>query len=415
MALGLALMFPASAGADDPDVKKIIKDADDATKDVKSVAYEAEYFGTGELADRRPHVKGKVKLKKPKGSMLGNLTGGSVPLMRLEGTFKRPGSDEEIVFKVATDGEMAYSLDEENKTVTKGEMPDARRLLGAGTALLMGEYVHPTPFSDELNAKVQKHEGTKKIGDQECDVIYVIYSVQGAPHARWYFSKEDHLPRRVDRIRSARPAADADDEEEDGESKSDSENETAEVTMLTKLEADPELKKSTFRIKTPEGFKEKEFDSDADQEEEPQFLAVGKPAPDFELKNPDGQTVSLKSLKGSVVVLDFWATWCGPCKMAMPGVQRLHEQFKDKGVKIYGVNCWERGGDPVKFMKEKKYTYGLLLKGDKVADKYKIVGIPTFYVIDTEGKVAYAGTFKPGSSEKELSKAIEKALKTADM
>jgi len=413
MALGLALIVPAAARANDPDVKKIIKDADDATKEVKAVAYSAEFFGTGDAADRTPHIKGSVKLKKPKSSMLNNMvSGGSSPPMHVKGAVQRPGSDEEHSFEIATDGKTVYVLDEEHKTLTKGELSEARQspMLRASQALLMLEYAHPTPFSDELNGDKQTYEGSKKIGDAECDVIYIVYS-KGQGKARWYFAKEDHLPRRVDRIARA-PASDKDEDDDDAKGKP---KESASVTMITKLEIDPEFKKGAFRIKAPEGYKEKDFDADNEQEEEPQLLTVGKPAPEFDLQTPDGKTVSLKSLRGNVVVLDFWATWCGPCKLAMPGVQKIHEQFKDKPVKVFGVNCWERGGDPAKFMKDKKYSYGLLLKGDKVADKYKVAGIPTFYVIDPQGKIVFAGGFKPGASEKELAKAIEKALNKGDM
>ncbi len=378
------------------EILDIVKAADDATKEVQAVAYEAESFGDGALADQAPTIKGTVKLKKPKGSMLGALTGGGFPPMRCEGSLKRPGGDETVKFRVATDGKIAYVVDDDKKTFTKAEMPEGQRLLGPAAALLFQEYAHPTPFSDEIKADARKYEGTKKIGDEECHVIYVTYSkAQGGVEARWYFSKNDHLPRRVDRI------VKRDDEV------------GARCLQLSKLEVDPEFKKSTFKLKQPEGYKEREVEGN-DEPDEPQLLAVGSKAPDFELSTPDGKTVSLKDLKGNVVVLDFWATWCGPCKVAMPGVQKLHEQFKDKPVKIFGVNTWERGGDPAKFMKDKNYTYGLLLKGDKTADKYKVSGIPTFYVIDPNGKIVHASSgMKPGH-EKELQKIIEKAMKDAD-
>src|SRR6266404_669738 len=108
----LWILVPGWARADGPDVKKILKEADDATKEVKGVAYEAEFFVTGDAADQAPHIKGKVKLKKPKQSMLGGITGGNTPPMRVEGTIKRPNADEPIPFKIATDGKMAYVLDD---------------------------------------------------------------------------------------------------------------------------------------------------------------------------------------------------------------------------------------------------------------------------------------------------------------
>ena len=406
VAFGIGLVLPTSVRADDPDTKEILKAADDATKEVKGVAYEAEFFGTGAQADDLPHIKGKVKMQKMKSGMLGEITGGGPSFkMKAEGTVKR--GDEERHFKVSTDGKNIYSIDDDKKELIKGEMSEAGRLMGRANAVLMLEYAHPTPFSDELKGE-SKYEGTKKIGDQDCHVIYVVYA-GGAGKARWYFAKEDHLPRRVDRIIQPRGSADKDDDDA-----SDKPKENARVTVVTKLEVDPEFGKGAFRLKAPEGYKEVEFEAGDEEEAQPQLLTVGKKAPDFELKDAEGKTVSLKDLHGSVVVLDFWATWCGPCKMAMPGVQKLSEQFKDKPVKVFGVNCWERGGDPAKFMKDKNYTYGLLLKGDNIADKYKVSAIPTFYVIDTEGKIAHASMYKPGH-EKELAEAIKKAMKEPDM
>src|SRR5262249_21362197 len=128
---------------------------------------------------------------------------------------------------------------------------------------------------------------------------------------------------------------------------------------VSKLNTEPGLENDDFRLKKPEGYETRDFEEPSDS---PALLTVGQKAPDFELKDPDGQTIKLSSLKGKVVVLDFWATWCGPCKMAMPGIQKLHEEFKGKPVKVFGVNIWEKDGDPVAYMASKKYTYGLLLK-----------------------------------------------------
>ena len=138
---------------------------------------------------------------------------------------------------------------------------------------------------------------------------------------------------------------------------------------------------------------------------------VGDAAPDWTLKTPDGKEVKLSALKGSVVVMDFWATWCGPCKAAMPSVQKLHEKYKEKGVQVYGLNTWEKDGDPAKYMKDQKYTYGLLLKADDVAKKYAVTGIPTFYIIGKDGKVIFTEVgFNGPESEKQITDAIDKVL-----
>lgn len=87
-------------------------------------------------------------------------------------------------------------------------------------------------------------------------------------------------------------------------------------------------------------------------------------------------------------MLDFWATWCEPCVRATPGLQNLHERYRDRGVVVFGVNTWEES-DPVEFMKRGGYAYGLLLKGEAVAQAYRVSGLPTLYVIGVDGTIIH--------------------------
>ncbi len=140
-------------------------------------------------------------------------------------------------------------------------------------------------------------------------------------------------------------------------------------------------------------------------------IQVGDKAPDFQLKALDGSDVTLASLKGKVVLLDFWATWCGPCKQVMPTIQKLNDDFKDKGVVVMGVNTFERGeGAAKKYMDSKKYTYGCLLKGDELAKTYGINAIPTLIIINKDGTIAKAEVGVSGNPEKDLREAITQAL-----
>jgi peroxiredoxin len=118
------------------------------------------------------------------------------------------------------------------------------------------------------------------------------------------------------------------------------------------------------------------------------LLAVGTTAPDWELSDADGKLQTLTEYRGKVVVLDFWATWCGPCAEVMPQMQKLHEKYKDRGVTVFGVSSWEKS-DPAALMKEKHYTYGLLLKGEDIADRYGVGTLPAVYIIGGDGRVVY--------------------------
>lgn len=142
---------------------------------------------------------------------------------------------------------------------------------------------------------------------------------------------------------------------------------------------------------------------------------VGDAAPDFTLKDKDGKDVKLSDLKGQVVMIDFWAVWCPPCKAAMPTVQAISEHYKGDKVKVYGLNFNESAkNDPAKYMADNKYTYGLLMNAEKLSDAYAISGIPTFYIIGPDGKILFHevgfDANNPAKTKAEIMKVIDKAL-----
>jgi peroxiredoxin len=111
-------------------------------------------------------------------------------------------------------------------------------------------------------------------------------------------------------------------------------------------------------------------------------------ATDFKLKDLNGKEVSLSDFKGKEVFLNFWASWCPPCKAEMPEMQKLYEETKDSDLVMLTVNLSEDKSTVQKFIDTNKYSFLVLLDTDNiVASKYQIVSIPTSFFIDNEGNI----------------------------
>jgi peroxiredoxin len=135
-----------------------------------------------------------------------------------------------------------------------------------------------------------------------------------------------------------------------------------------------------------------------------------KVAPDFELKDASGKVVRLSDFKGKVVLLDFWATWCGPCNIEIPWFTEFQRKYKDRGFEVVGVSMDDDGWKVINpFVAAKKINYRVLLGNDQTADLYgSIEALPTTFVIDREGKIASVHVGLSGKNEFEA--AIEKLL-----
>ena len=111
-------------------------------------------------------------------------------------------------------------------------------------------------------------------------------------------------------------------------------------------------------------------------------------APDFTLVNPAGKKVSLQDFRGKVVFLNFWASWCGPCRGEMPGMDKLYREFKGKGFEIVAVNVKDKRDDALKFMKDLKISYPVAFDPEgEIGLLYGAWVMPSTYLIDRKGIV----------------------------
>jgi peroxiredoxin len=133
-------------------------------------------------------------------------------------------------------------------------------------------------------------------------------------------------------------------------------------------------------------------------------------APAWSLKDTKGKTISLSDFKGKVVIVDFWATWCPPCRAEIPNFIALQDKYGKQGLVIVGISV-DQGGAPVvaNFAEKNKVNYTLVLADDKVADQYGATeGIPTTFVIDRKGNIVakHLGETDSDTFEKEIKSAL---------
>lgn len=133
-------------------------------------------------------------------------------------------------------------------------------------------------------------------------------------------------------------------------------------------------------------------------------------APDFNLKDQYGVVHSLENYKGKVIFLNFWATWCPPCKKEMPDIENIYKEYgqNKKDVVILGVNS-EKENEVKKFLKDKGYTFPTVIdENSEVMRKYFIQAFPTSFVIDKEGNVY--GYVMGGLTKEQIKQVIEEVL-----
>lgn len=392
-------------------IYEILAKAQDAVSDLQSLAYEAELYGEGRLADAFTGYSGSVRLRF--GEAPGKLQ------IRIDGQRHTSKLKDPARFTFADDSQNAFLLDSGAQTFAKGQSSEGR--VPERESILPVNYLGNSAYESELHAAALIYGGVVETEGEPCDVVEVHYDEAGRRRSKLFISQSDRILRRIERPILI------------GAAKSDEQAFNATVVLaIRNVVRNPRVDDSLFQLEKPNEFRDARFQMprfgprppttgrplhsrEPEQPAAPSAQVASVDAPSttssgWTLRSANGEDISLGSLRGKVVVLDFWATWCFPCRMAMPSVQEIHEKYRNRPVAVFGVNCMERGNgaDPVAVIKEKHCTYGQLLDGNSVANLYGVRALPTFVVIGKDGRIILN---QAGFDAAAIESAIESGLR----
>ena len=379
----------AGAQAQPPDAKRILQESADACLRVKTIEYEETQEPTTAGGGHEHRLRATIRQARASVP-----TGGFLP-----GKFSVEGSvvhtdGAPASFAFTYDGKVLRVLDTAEKVVKVVRSPSpyvTGSLLGAVGTLGVVQFTEEQPFK-EIIARGERieHEGTRSVHGVECHVVAVASTVEHPAFGkrtfltRWLIGVADRLPR--------------------GREGGGSRN------TLRILRVNGPLAESAFVFQPQRGFGERLVAGVEPRRKG--LLPAGTLAPEWRLPDAQGREHSLSDYKGKLVLLDFWGTWCVPCRVTMPGIQSIHERFRNRGVAVLGVAVGgDEAGDPAAYMRAHRFTYGLLLKGDEVAAQYNIMVLPGLYLIGDDGRIIHAEYGYREGAKDELTRMIDGYLK----
>ncbi len=446
-----------AASQEAPDCRQLFEDALKAVTGLKSGSYDARFFGMGLVEDKAPKIKGSVVFAP---------IGGDDPLgakVEIRGGYGEEGKSNP--FRLAYDGTTCAILFEKDQVVFQGNPREQRDVIRREEIrLLLKDYVPSDyQFQHALNAKTYKYEGKQDVEGVSCHVVSTefepeksrnlpaYYETREVFRARWFLAVDDHLPRRVE-WKSARIPDITGKHAEAGT-----------ALVLSNLKVNIALDAKAFELPKANPAPQPPAGSPPAETSKPQAgdggthspsgsadpgaasipaggvpaaanlppsldvpspddgtgkrtrkhdrLEEGELAPDWELADFDGKKHKLSDFRGKVVLLDFWATWCKPCILAMPGIEQLQQSYKDKGVVVIGMNVEDEVQVARDFLRQKPAKYPQLAEAGAVSRQYRIFGLPGFVVIDAEGKVTLRMSGWGSDSQQRITDKLDAAVK----
>ncbi len=141
-------------------------------------------------------------------------------------------------------------------------------------------------------------------------------------------------------------------------------------------------------------------------------LDIGQSAPDFTLKSIQGKNLNLAEQRGQIIVINFWASWCGPCRKEMPILQTFHNKYKNLGVSVWGVNVEQENQAGQDFLADLNLSFPIFFdSSNTISADYQVEAMPTTVIVDRSGKVRYVFRGYKNGYEKKYAKAIKTLIR----
>jgi len=373
--LSITLLAATGCRHRDPDPIALLQQTREAMFGIETVEYEFRYSGIGQQTADVDSMTGTALIERT------DLTGSGY-LLRLEAEVTPGDEDPQRILGIRRRDGTVYRWVRDTSTAEAGS------IYGVGTVLtgwmrpaLMYPFFDPAALDGDIEAETVVWDGTDEIEGETCDRIRVEFA-DDPERAEWCLGIEDHLPRR-----------------------------------LAFLEDDSGTELEIFRVRTGLPVPETRFDLDpaADIDVVPveYGLQPGTPIPPWTLQSPSGETVSLADLRGQVLVLDFWATWCAPCGQSMAAMERLAQALADQPVRFMAVNTMETAdlAEVQRFLSDRRLTSELFVEGDVVHREATRGNLPAAVVIDRQGRfVGMALGYYGADSERYLEQLVQTGL-----
>ncbi|MCA9291573.1 MAG: TlpA family protein disulfide reductase [Phycisphaerales bacterium] len=375
------LGLTSGAAASDRTAADILGDVERAAAGLRSVSYEARLETAGSSKTRV--LAGQVAMQDLPGA---DLVGARVMIQGDLSWLGQPGRDP---FHVAYDGDQfrRLSYDDMNVIEIAADKPGLA-LFGVPGKLMPAWFLSIDALRADLpDGATMRVEPATEVREVPCEVVVIDTHDARERVVRLAVGVADHLPRRIEeRYRSARGG------------------EVVSVLTLASMQTDAVFPPSHFVLEPPAGFDVRSHDPI------PLFdTRLGQPLPDFLMQVAGSSATRLSAFRGKVVVLEFWASWCSYCRGSMPSMEAMSQAHGPELV-VLGVNCRDAEKDPASFLRNQGVTFPCVLEGSSLATSFGVTGIPAVFVIDREGRVAYASSGYSPALHRQLEDAVAKAL-----